>query len=66
MMKPISLKAAYHIFPHFIRCIQNQELKEALDDEFLIALKKLKSKSDSILIQSKNYSDFFDQFNSEI
>lgn len=30
-MKFVSLKAAYEIIPHYVRCIQNEDLKISVD-----------------------------------
>ena len=40
-MKNISLRSAYMVFPHFVRTVTNDDLKDELNDVFVRALKKI-------------------------
>jgi hypothetical protein len=60
------LKFAYNIFPHFIRTIIHDDIKIALDKEFLIEIKKLPCKNSSLISKAVKYSDFFNKFLKEI
>ena len=40
-MKNISLRSAYMIFPHFVRTVANDDLKDELNDVFVRAVKKV-------------------------
>ena len=65
-MKKASLRSGYEIFPHLMRTFQNENLKRDLDDEYIEFLKKVPSKSKSILASSKKYSDLFMKLISEL
>jgi hypothetical protein len=58
-MSNVSLKSAYHIFPHYIRTVANDDFKEQLNDVFVRALKKVPSKYTNILSKCERYSDLF-------
>lgn len=67
ILKPVGLKLAYNIFPHFIRTIVHEDAKNKLDLEFLKNLKQLPFKNDKSLLKISNkYSDFFSRFLKEI
>ena len=61
LMKKISLKQAYEIFPHFIRTVQNESIKLELDHEYVLSLKELPSKYNSLLSSCEKYGDLFFQ-----
>lgn len=65
-MSNVSLKSAYHIFPHFLRTISNDDLKEELNALFVDEMKKIPFKNSNIISQSKLYSDLFKSFIKEI
>jgi hypothetical protein len=44
-MKKVSLRSAYLIFPHFIRTVNNDDLKVELDSAFALSLKRLPAKA---------------------
>jgi hypothetical protein len=56
-MKKVSHRSGYLIIPHFIRTITNEDMKIDLDQAFVRALKKLPSKTESILMRCEHYSD---------
>jgi hypothetical protein len=58
-MKNVSLKSAYLVFPHFIRTVTNDDLKEELNLIFVRALKKIPFKFENLLSKCENYSDLF-------
>lgn len=67
ILKPVGLKLAYNIFPHFLRTITHDDVKNNLDLEFLRNLKQLPFKNDKSLLKISNkYSDFFSRFLKEI
>lgn len=67
ILKPAGLKLAYNVFPHFIRTIIHDDVKDKLDIEFLRYLKQLPSKNDKSLLKISNkYSDFFSRLLKEI
>ena len=59
MMKKSSLKAAYEIFPHYIRTLNNEHAKAELDQEYSRCLKKLKMKNQCLLSRCQTYGDLF-------
>ena len=59
IMKNVSLKSAYEIFPHYLRTIINEDIKQELNEVFVRALKKLPSKEQSLLNKCEHYSDLF-------
>jgi hypothetical protein len=59
LMKGVSLKSAYLVFPHFIRTMTNEDLKIEINEIFVRALKKIPSKYDNLINKCENYSDLF-------
>ena len=54
-----SLKSAYLIFPHYLRTIPNEDVKDTLNLIFVQNLKKVPSKQTNILGKCELYSDLF-------
>lgn len=59
MMKKVSLRAGYEIFPHLIRTFTNEHAKVELDQEYARSLKKLKMKHSCLLSRCQTYGDLF-------
>jgi hypothetical protein len=65
-MKNVSLRSAYMVFPHYIRTVTNDDLKEELNGLFVRALKKIPSKHDNLLNKCECYGDLFKAFIREL
>lgn len=59
LMKKVSLRAGYEIFPHYIRTVQNEDAKDELDYEYTKTLKKIPAKTKCMLTRCKTYGDLF-------
>lgn len=66
LMKKVSLKAAYEIFPHFIRTLPNEDVKEDFDYEYVKTLKSLPFKNKCLLSRCKTYGSLFKELIREI
>ncbi len=54
------------VFPHYIRTVTNDDLKEELNSHFVRALKKIPSKHGNLLNKCECYGDLFKTFISEL
>lgn len=66
IMKKVSLKTAYEVFPHYLRTVQNEDAKEELELEYLKTLKKILPKTKCMLSRCQTYGDLFKALLKEI
>lgn len=65
-MSSASLKSAYNIFPHYLRTVTNEDLRNTLNDIYLEYLKKIPFQNENLISKCQNYSDLFSIFLKDI